>query len=89
MKYLLLSIILLIGGCSSKGMGVAPKNTPIEYQDGFSDGCDSGYSAAGNPYYKYSKDVVRGQTDSLYKEGWTDGYNMCHSRYEHTKSLIR
>ncbi|PHM16468.1 MAG: hypothetical protein CJD30_11420 [Sulfuricurvum sp. PD_MW2] len=55
---------------------------PQAYREGYADGCSSGYVAAGQPYMKYKKDVYRAGSDSLYKEGWTDGYNTCKGKYD-------
>ncbi|HZW25193.1 MAG TPA: hypothetical protein VFF26_06905 [Gallionella sp.] len=55
---------------------------PAEYKEGYGAGCDSGYVAAGHPYYKFRKDVKRYATDPLYKQGWDDGMIVCRSSYE-------
>jgi hypothetical protein len=55
---------------------------PQPYIDGHGDGCRSGYNAAGNPYFKMTKDPARFASDPMYAQGWTDGYNTCKSRYE-------
>jgi hypothetical protein len=55
---------------------------PQAYREGYADGCSSGYVAAGQPYMKYKKDVYRSGSDSLYREGWNDGYNTCKGKYD-------
>lgn len=55
---------------------------PAEYKLGYAEGCDSGYVAAGNPYYRFSKDVARFGTDPLYKSGWEDGFAVCKGSYD-------
>ena len=50
---------------------------PVAYKVGFRDGCDSGRVSAGNTSFIFKKDVVRFDEDSLYQQGWTDGYNRC------------
>ena len=82
-KFTVLMLIIVVIGFS----GCAPKaneipNGPKPYQEGFYDGCSSGYVAAGNPYYQYRKDVTRGNSDQYYKEGWTDGFNTCKGKYD-------
>lgn len=81
--------MVLISGCAIKMKSNVPAGAPDEYKIGFEDGCDSGYVSAGNPYYSYKKDVMRFQSDVLYKDGWTDGFNNCKSQYEHVGRMIR
>jgi hypothetical protein len=54
----------------------------MAWREGYADGCNRGYVAAGHPYYRYAKDVERGQIDALYAEGWRDGFQVCKSRYD-------
>lgn len=75
--------LIYLTGCAPRAHEIP--NGPQPYREGFHDGCSSGYVAAGNPYYKYIKDVSRGNSDSLYKEGWTDGYNTCQGKYNALK----
>ena len=56
-------------------------NQPLQYKEGYQSGCDSGYVSAGNPYYRFNKDVNRYSKDELYKQGWDDGYNICRGKY--------
>jgi len=62
---------------------------PNEYKEGYAPGCDSGYVAAGHPYYKFSKDVRRYVDDAIYKNGWDDGFAICKSQYESTRRSLR
>jgi hypothetical protein len=55
---------------------------PPAYTEGHADGCRSGFNAAGNPYYKMTKDPQRFASDQMYAQGWTDGYSTCKSKYE-------
>lgn len=55
---------------------------PPAYRAGFAAGCDSGYVAAGHPYYSFTKDVYRYDSDSLYRQGWDDGQTTCKGSYE-------
>jgi hypothetical protein len=53
-------------------------------------GCDSGYVAAGHPYYRFSKDVTRYGNDNLYyKQGWDDGFSVCKGKYESVGRAVR
>lgn len=74
------SVVLFLSGCAPRAHEIP--NGPKPYQEGFYDGCSSGYVAAGNPYYQYKKDVVKSNSDQYYKEGWTDGFNTCKGKYD-------
>jgi hypothetical protein len=65
------------------------KHQPLEYKQGYLDGCNSGYVAAGHPYYRFSKDVSRFSGDDLYGQGWTDGYGVCKGSYESIGRSLR
>lgn len=62
---------------------------PVEYKEGYAGGCDSGMKAAGNPYYKFTKDVPRYLADPLYKSGWDDGFAVCKADYESIGRALR
>lgn len=62
-------------------------NQPLPYKEGFAAGCDSGYVAAGHPYYKFNKNVNRFSEDAMYKQGWEDGYGVCKGSYESIQRL--
>lgn len=55
---------------------------PLAYKEGYRSGCDSGYVAAGHPYYRFSKDVSRYGGEPLYKQGWDDGFSVCKGQYD-------
>lgn len=81
----LIVIAALLAGCATDESLIDRQvgaHQPQEYKDGYGDGCDSGYVAAGNPYYKFRKDVTRYGADNLYKQGWDDGLNVCRSDYQ-------
>lgn len=65
------------------------KGQPPAYADGYRSGCSSGTAAAGNPYYRMSKDVGRAQTDETYRLGWDDGFMTCRAEYESTLNMMR
>ena len=84
----LIILVALIGipaaGCAPVA-SVTARNTagqPPEYAQGYSDGCGSGYVAAGHPYARTMKDVRRFLDDKLYSMGWTDGFNNCKGSYD-------
>ena len=62
---------------------------PIEYRQGFADGSDSGYAAAGNPYYSYNKDAKRYLNDDLYHTGWDDGFTYQKSKCESARRAMK
>jgi len=81
------SLVLFLTGCGSS-MVRTPQGPP-QWQQGYSEGCTSGYSAAGHPYYRWEKDPRRALDDRLYGMGWKDGFETCKSSYESTGRLLR
>ena len=92
MRWIIALTGLLLTGCASYYGGgyYGPRATsidqvdlmvgvqqPVEYRVGFQAGCDSGHVSVGNTAYTPKKDVQRYNVDSLYKQGWNDGYNRC------------
>jgi len=71
---------LLLAGCATKSGDI--HIGPPAYRVGYSSGCDSGFAAAANPYYRFRKDPQMYLSDPMYKQGWDDGYNACKSQYE-------
>lgn len=61
---------------------------PLLYKQGYGAGCDSGYVAAGHPYYKFSKDVASYSKNSLYKQGWDDGFAVCKGQYDSIQNSL-
>ena len=78
--------LLILAACAT-GTSRAPAG-PLEYQQGYAEGCDSGYVAAGHPYYRFTKDPVRYGSDSLYAQGWNDGFMVCKGGYESTQRML-
>lgn len=75
-------VITLLAGCANRAYQQQVASQPPSYTNGYEEGCGSGYSAAGNPWYHFSKNVQRFGVDSMYAQGWTDGYNVCKGRYD-------
>jgi len=76
--------ILAIAACafvSACAVQTRAPNGPPEWQSGYSSGCSSGYKAAGNPYFQYQKDFSAYANDTLYKQGWDEGYGACKDSY--------
>lgn len=83
---------ILVAGCATKAQQVDREigaGQPQEYKDGYMAGCDSGYVAAGHPYYRFTKDVKRYGDDKLYKGGWDDGFSVCKGQYESIGRSLR
>jgi hypothetical protein len=55
---------------------------PQAFIDGHADGCRSGLNAAGNPYFRNTKDPQRFADDPMYAQGWNDGFQTCKARYQ-------
>jgi hypothetical protein len=75
-----LLVALALDGCRPVGlMGVKPAGTP-EYQLGWEDGCDSGMSAEGDIFYKWTygfKKRPEMSSNDQYKQGWNEGFTYC------------
>lgn len=86
-KILHVVMFLLISGCAAQQLKweretLTRQGQPLEYIDGYEDGCSSGTKAAGNPYFRFAKDVRRFQVDELYAQGWRDGFEVCKAQYQ-------
>jgi len=78
--FVLMLFLAILGGCAINA-NQAPAGPPA-YREGYAGGCNSGKVAAGNPYYKFTKDVLRYGKDEIYKQGWDDGFATCKGSYE-------
>lgn len=70
--------LLVLVGCAEP----RPPEGPPSFQQGYKAGCDSGYVAGGHPYYRFNKDAGRYDADSLYRQGWEDGFRVCKGQYD-------
>jgi hypothetical protein len=52
------------------------------YVDGYKDGCQSGYFAAGDPKFKLVKDATRFNYDTQYVQGWNVGFSACKAKQQ-------
>ncbi|WP_200763705.1 hypothetical protein [Nitrosophilus alvini] len=82
MKYMILGIatFFLLSGCTVKYENIYSK-LPA-FQEGYKDGCESGEEAASNSFSQKKIDIKRYNNDSVYKEGWDEGYYDCYSDRE-------
>jgi len=76
---------MLLSGCqTTPDASTHLKNAgkSASYVEGYDDGCNSGYFAAGASGYKLAKDVTRSNYDTQYVEGWNEGYAACKAKYQ-------
>jgi hypothetical protein len=91
-RYTAVVALLTLTGCVTSGAQVdsaVGAGQPQEYKQGYAAGCNSGYVAAGHPYYKFTKDVEAYAANGLYKQGWDDGKDVCKSKYESIGTSLR
>jgi hypothetical protein len=93
MRSHLIAVALLIGaaGCATTQERVDRQlaGQPVAYREGYAAGCDSGYVAAGHPYYSFRKDLGRFNAEQLYSGGWNDGFQVCKGSYESIQRAMR
>lgn len=83
MKFISVVSILAVAlfSCApSREIVVIMQNThdkPPGYQDGFMNGCGSGFQQGGDEGYLYFKDLRRYESDEQYRKGWQDGLEKC------------
>jgi hypothetical protein len=81
LRLFLLSIVLqLLTACST--VLIEPdmdsvKDLPLAYQQGYKEGCKSGYVAGGSLVHSFKRDTDRAQNDEQYRLGWKDAYRRC------------
>ena len=81
----LLATVLLFAGVvvscapSTKIVKIMQKTNdkPAAYQNGFMNGCGSGFQQSGLEGYLFFKDLQRYQSEEQYKEGWLAGFKKC------------
>ncbi len=59
----------------------AVEGQSISYQQGYHDGCHSGYVSGGSVYNPFKKDTERLQTDDEYRLGWMRAYDVCKKEF--------
>lgn len=82
MRMALLGLIVVLAGCQSTHEQLMAEGYPPAFADGYQDGCGSGRQAAGSIGGQYRKDVPRFTRDSLYAQGWGDGFRQCQAMQE-------
>ena len=70
-------LALLVAGCASQPTLPAPavnlSGYPLEFRQGYADGCASVNAAR-------KRDEARFKIDVNYAQGWRDGYDICGKR---------
>lgn len=84
MKRLVKAVILTLGvslvaGCATSILTVPPG--PHAFREGFRDGCDSGYAAAGNALYRKVEDAEKAASNEEYRLGWASGFAECQANF--------
>ena len=67
-----------------------PPPGPPEYQQGYVQGCMSGFSDADRDGYQhlYAKDNTRYENDSLYRAGWDEAHAKCYEEELRNPRLV-
>lgn len=84
MRFLTIAVVLTLSACAGdveRETPSAPSGPSQQYFDGYAEGCDSGYAAAGHPYYRYRKDPTRSRA-AQFEQGWNDGFAKCKASHE-------
>ncbi len=81
MRHLLLLALLITGPACSRlllkpDLSVVAEQT-ASYQQGFEQGCRSGYVAGGYVLGRFMRDTERAANDEDYRLGWKQGYKDC------------
>lgn len=85
LRYMVLILLMaLTSTCKSmgtpSGITTEPPPGPPEYQQGYRDGCESGFASYGTPFHKvfnkFKQDPYLAQ-DPVYYQAWSDAFNYC------------
>ena len=76
----MLAVVCYLSACTGPALKpdmskVADQTT--QYQEGFHDGCHSGYVSGGSLYNNFKRDSKRMKEDNQYRLGWNRGYKVC------------
>ncbi|PZP64503.1 MAG: hypothetical protein DI596_01800 [Azospira oryzae] len=76
--YVLMSMATAAAGCATTQPSAPNVNLsgyPPAFKEGYADGCHSARALFGT-----RKNEARFKNDSLYAQGWRDGYDICRQR---------
>lgn len=80
----LLLVLALSAGCGKvllkPDMSVVA-DQPAAYQDGYYEGCMSGYVAGGYMLANFQRSTERAKTEEDYRLGWKKGYKDCKNEF--------
>jgi hypothetical protein len=88
---IVVGLLACLAACAPKNYAQFPKAPPgpPEYQQGWQDGCESGYSTYGNSMYKtfyhYKMDPNLRNNDIYYRT-WNDAFNYCRAWVKHDQA---
>lgn len=68
---------LAVAGCQSTHDQLVSEGYPPAFADGYQDGCGSGRESVDPIKGQFKKDVPRFLRDTLYAQGWGDGFRQC------------
>jgi len=79
-----LQSLLFLTACSP--IALKPDMSAVDdrstaYQEGYQDGCHSGYVSGGSLYNSFKKDTDRLETDDEYRLGWMKAYEVCKKEF--------
>lgn len=84
MRWIVVALLALVifAGCQMGGRkGLIAAGYAPEYADGYVDGYSAGCNKIGHPFYKYTRDTQRFESDEQYKRGWEDGFTIARCDY--------
>ena len=83
-RLLMLTLCMLLSACSSvvlKPDMDRVRDQSKAYQEGYYDGCHSGFVAGGSIVHFFKKDTDRQLDDVEYANGWKQAYRECKSDF--------
>ncbi len=84
MKKVIVALLVLsfVAGCATGNRhGLLAAGYSNQYVDGYMDGYSAGCRVAGNPFYRFTRDLSRYEQDRQYMKGWNDGYTIARCDY--------
>lgn len=72
---------LLVGCAHTDRKGLLAAGYAPDYVDGYVDGYSAGCHTIGHPFYRFTRDTQRYETDGRYKDGWQDGFSIARTEY--------
>lgn len=76
----------VVNGCTTTALTTPPG--PAPFREGFRDGCDSGYVAAGNPLYREREDAEKAASSEQYRAGWFTGFTECRANFQRIQRTV-